>query len=111
MSGRFAALAACLLLAGAAQAETKAAAESEERLRIGSEVQEGDRVGVVTGAARPEAGGVPRTQRLAAGGTMRGATRSRLSEEYVARVDALEADVKAGRTRLDDALRRYNSLR
>jgi hypothetical protein len=93
------------------QEATAALAAAEERLRIGSVEQEGDRIGVVTGAAPPAVGGVPKTPRPAAGGTMRGATRSRASPEYVARVEALESDVKAARARLDEALRRYNSLR
>jgi hypothetical protein len=88
-----------------------ALALAEERLRVGSEPQEGDRIGVVTGAAPPAVGGVPRTGRPATGGTMRGAVRSRPSPEYVARVEALEADVASARARLDAALRRYNDLR
>jgi hypothetical protein len=84
---------------------------AEERLRAGKVEQEGDRLGVVTGAAPPAVGGVPRTGRPATGGTMRGATRSRSSPEYLARVEALEADVAAARARLDAALRRYNDLR
>jgi hypothetical protein len=92
--------------------ESRAAlAQAEERLRAGSVEQEGDRIGVVTGAAPPAVGGVPRTGRPAVGGTMRGATRSRASPEYVARVEALEADLAAARARLDAALRRYNELR
>ena len=86
-------------------------AQAEERLRAGSEMQEGDRTGVVTGAARPAVGGVPRTGPPATGGTMRGASRNRPSPEYVARVEALEADVAVARARLDAALRRYNELR
>jgi hypothetical protein len=93
------------------QEARRALAAAEERLRLGSEEQEGDRIGVVTGAAPPAVGGVPRTQRPAAGGTMRGATRTRPSPEYVARVEALENDVKAARARLDEALRTYNQLR
>ena len=84
---------------------------AEERSRAGREPQEGDRIGVVTGAAPPAVGGVPRTGRPATGGTMRGAVRSRSSPEYVARVEALEADLAAARARLDAALRRYNDLR
>jgi hypothetical protein len=89
----------------------RALALAEERLRAGSEMQEGDRIGVVTGAAPPAVGGVPRTGRPATGGTMRGAVRSRPSPEYVARVEALEADVASARARQDAALRRYNELR
>ena len=89
----------------------RALALAEERLRAGSETQEGDRIGVVTGAAPPAAGGVPRTGKPATGGTMRGASRSRPSPEYEARVEALEADLAAARARLDAALRRYNELR
>jgi hypothetical protein len=88
-----------------------ALALAEERLRAGSEMQEGDRIGIVTGAAPPAVGGVPRTGRPATGGTMRGAVRSRPSPEYVARVEALEADAASARARLDAALRRYNELR
>jgi len=84
---------------------------AEERLRAGGEVQEGDRIGVVTGAAPPAVGGVPNTGRPATGGTMRGAARSRAAPEYTERVEALESDVKAARARLDAALRRYNELR
>ena len=84
---------------------------AEERLRAGSVEREGDRIGVVTGAAPPAVGGVPRTGRPATGGTMRGAARSRPSPEYVARVEGLEADLAAARARLDAALRRYNELR
>ena len=92
--------------------ESRAAlAQAEERLRAGKVEQEGDRIGVVTGAAPPAVGGVPKTGRPATGGTMRGATRSRASPEYVARVEGLEADVAAARARLDAALRRYNELR
>jgi hypothetical protein len=88
-----------------------ALAQAEERLRVGGVEQEGDRIGVVTGAAPPAVGGVPRTGRPATGGTMRGAARSRPSPEYLARVERLEADVAAARARLDAALRRYNDLR
>ena len=88
-----------------------ALALAEERLRAGSVEQEGDRIGVVTGAAPPAVGGVPRTGRPATGGTMRGAVRTRPSPEYLARVEALEADLAAARARLDAALRRYNDLR
>jgi hypothetical protein len=88
-----------------------ALALAEERLRAGSEPQEGDRIGVVTGAAPPAVGGVPRTGQPATGGTMRGAVRSRPSPEYLARIEALEADVSAARLRLDAAQRRYNELR
>lgn len=88
-----------------------AVALAEERLRAGSQEQEGDRIGVVTGAAPPAVGGVPRTGRPATGGTMRGAVRSRASPEYLARVQALESDLAAARARLDAALRRYNELR
>ena len=92
--------------------EARAAlAQAEERLRAGSVEQEGDRIGIVTGAAPPAVGGVPRTGRPATGGTMRGAVRTRPSPEYVARVDALQGDVAAARARLDAALRRYNDLR
>lgn len=89
----------------------RAVALAEERLRAGSEPQEGDRIGVVTGAAPPAVGGVPTTGRPAVGGTMSGAGRSRASPEYLARVEALEADLAAARARLDAALRRYNELR
>jgi hypothetical protein len=89
----------------------KELALAEERLRAGSETQEGDRIGVVAGAAPPAVGGVPRTGRPAVGGTMRGASRSRASPEYLARVEALEAEVAKARARLDAALRRYNELR
>jgi len=88
-----------------------ALALAEERLRAGRVEQEGDRIGMVTGAAPPAVGGVPRTGRPATGGTMRGAVRSRPSPEYLARVEALEADLAAARARLDAALRRYNDLR
>jgi Domain of unknown function (DUF4124) len=92
--------------------ESRAAlAQAEERLRAGSVEQEGDRIGIVTGAAPPAVGGVPRTGRPATGGTMRGAVRSRPSPEYVARVESLEAGLAAARARLDAALRRYNELR
>jgi hypothetical protein len=93
------------------QESRTALAQAEDRLRAGSVEQEGDRIGVVTGAAPPAVGGVPRTGRPATGGTMRGAARSRPSPEYLARVEALEADVAAARARLDAALRRYNELR
>jgi hypothetical protein len=88
-----------------------ALALAEEHLLVGSQEKEGDRIGVVTGAAPPAVGGVPRTGRPATGGTMRGAVRSRPAPEYLARVEALEADVAAARARLDAALRRYNELR
>jgi len=92
--------------------ESRAAlAQAEERLRAGSVEQEGDRIGVVTGAAPPAVGGVPRTGRPATGGTMRGAVRSRPSPEYVARVEALETGLADARARLDAALHRYNALR
>jgi hypothetical protein len=88
-----------------------ALAQAEERLRTGGDMQEGDRIGVVTGAAPPAVGGVPRAGQPATGGTMRGAVRNRASPEYVARVGALESDVAVARARLDAALRRYNELR
>jgi hypothetical protein len=37
--------------------------------------------------------------------------RGRASPEYLARIDALEADVRKARERLDAALRKYNQLR
>jgi hypothetical protein len=89
----------------------RALALAEERLRAGSVEQEGDRIGIVTGAAPRAVGGVPKTPRPAVGGTMRGAVRSRPSPEYLAAIEALEADVAAARARLDAALRRYNELR
>ena len=74
------------------QAATQALAAAEERLRVGMEPQEGERLGI---RARSPGGGA----------------RTRLSPEYVARVEGLESDVKAARARLDAALRRYNDLR
>ena len=88
------------------QDSTKTLAAAEARLRAGVEPQAGDRLGVDSGTAPPSAGGVPP---LAVGGSMSG-RRGRPSPEYVARMEALEASVKASRDRLDAALRRYNEL-
>ena len=87
-----------------------ALATAEEKLRVGEEPQDGDRLGVASGNSRAGAGGVP-----AAGSSFTGAPasgrRSRASPEYLARMEALEGDVRAARARLDAALRRYNALR
>jgi len=92
------------------QDATRALAAAEARQRAGVEPQEGERLGVASGAAPPAAGGVPPSGPPATGGAMSG-HRGRPSPEYVARMEALEADVKAARQRLDAALARYNQLR
>lgn len=81
------------------QDASKALAAAEERLRAGVEPQSGEREGVATSTAPPTAGA-----------SMSG-RRGRASPEYMARMQALEADVQSARTRLDTALRRYNQLR
>jgi len=92
------------------QDATQALAAAEERLRKGPEIQEGDRIGVVSGIAPPGAGGVPAGAPPAIGGPMSG-HRGRPSPEYLAKVAELERDVRFARARLDAALRRYNQLR
>jgi hypothetical protein len=88
----------------------KALAGAEERLRAGEEPQPGDRQGVVAESAPPTAGGVPTVAAPAIGGPMSG-RRGRASPEYVARMQLLENEVQAARTRLEAALRNYNQLR
>jgi len=92
------------------QDATRALAAAEARQRAGVEPKEGERLGVASGAAPPAAGGVPPSGPPDTGGAMSG-HRGRPSPEYVARMAALEADVKAARERLDAALARYNQLR
>jgi Tfp pilus assembly protein FimV len=92
------------------QDATRALAAAEARQRAGVEPREGERLGVASGTAPPAAGGVPPSGPPATGGAMSG-HRGRPSPEYVARMEALEADVKAARQRLDAALSRYNQLR
>jgi hypothetical protein len=92
------------------QDASRALAAAEDRLRAGVEPQAGDREGVAAGKAAAGAGGVPAPASPAVGGAMSG-HRGRASPEYLARMDALEADVKRARARLDAALRRYNQLR
>ena len=92
------------------QEASKALAAAEERLRAGVEPQSGEREGVATTTAPPAAGGVPPSAPPAVGGSLSG-RRGRVSPEYVARMQALEADVQAARTRVNAALRRYNQLR
>lgn len=120
------------------QEATKAFAVAEERLRAGVEPLEGE--GVALGGAAtqvaPEVGGPQASAAPGAGGpqppaapgpgqtaaqaaaasravggplgTRRGGGRN---PEYLERMAALEANVKAARARLDAALRRYNQLR
>jgi hypothetical protein len=92
------------------QQATRALDAAEKRLSAGVELQPGDRQGVAVDAAPPAAGGVPAPVAPALGGSMSG-RRGRSSPEYVARMEALEADVQKARARLDAALRRYNELR
>jgi len=92
------------------RAATSALEAAEKRQAAGVEPLPGDRQGVAVDAAPPVAGGVPGTAPPAVGGSMSG-RRGRPSPEYVARLEALEADVQAARARLDAALRRYNELR
>ncbi len=102
------------------QEATRALARAEARLRAGVGPQSGDREGVATSALPPPvAGKPPPTQppvgvappaSPAVGGSMSG-RRGRASPEYVARIEALEAEVATARTRLDAALRKYNQLR
>src|SRR5258706_9778341 len=104
------------------QDATRALALAEERLRAGEEPMAGERVAVAAAPspfAPPPAppdvggpislpasvGGVPAPAAPAVGGPMSG-RRGRPSPEYVGRMQALEADVAAARTRLDAALRR-----
>lgn len=103
----------------------KALASAEERLRSGVEPREGEATQLVgppvlspparggpqppapparggpQPAAPPAAGGPP-GKRYGGGGR---------SPEYVARMEALDADVAAARVRVDAAQQRYNSLR
>jgi hypothetical protein len=109
------------------QDATRALAAAEERLRTGLEPQAGDREAVDSAPAPfappppppavggpiplpPSVGGVPAVASPAVGGSMSG-RRGRASPEYLARIDALEADVRKARERLDAALRKYNQLR
>lgn len=103
----------------------KALASAEERLRVGVEPKEGEATQLVgprllappaRGGPQPPApparGGPQPAVPPAAGGTLGkrhgGGGRS---AEYVARMEALEADVAAARARVDAAQLRYNSLR
>ena len=92
------------------QDATRALSAAEARLRAGVEPQAGDRAGVDSGTALPGAGGIPAPALPAVGGSMSG-RRGRASPEYVARMEALEGDVRTARERLDAALRNYNQLR
>ena len=92
------------------QDATRGLAAAEKSLRAGLEPQSGDREGVASGTAPPGAGGVPSPSPPAVGGAMSG-RRGRASPEYLARLAALEGEVRAARARLDAALRRYNELR
>ena len=92
------------------QDATRALAAAEARLRAGVEPQGGDRAGVDSGTAPPGAGGIPAPASPSVGGSMSG-RRGRASPEYVARMEALEGDVRTARERLDTALRNYNQLR
>ncbi len=107
------------------QEATKALATAEARLSAGVEPLEGESralggtatpaAPVVGGLQAPAAPGAGGPQAAAASpavggpmGTRRGGGRN---PEYFERVAALEAEVKAARARLDEALRRYNGLR
>ena len=83
---------------------------AEQRLAAGAEPQGGERQAIAVATAPSEAGGVPAAVSPALGGSMSG-RRSRPSPEYVARVEALEAEVQKARARLEVALHRYNELR
>jgi hypothetical protein len=61
--------------------------------------------------APPAAGGPQRPAPPAAGGPLGTRHGGGRSPDYAERTQALEADVRAARTRLDTALRRYNELR
>lgn len=92
------------------QEASKSLAAAEEHLRADVEPQPGEREGVATSTAPPTVGGLPPSASPVVGGSQSG-RRGRVSPEYVARMQALEAGVKAARARLDAALRRYNELR
>jgi hypothetical protein len=92
------------------QAATRALEAAEKRQAAGVEPLPGDRQAVAVEAAPPTVGGVPAPVPPALGGSMSG-RRGRASPEYLARLEALDADVQAARARLDAALRRYNELR
>jgi hypothetical protein len=102
----------------------KVLAAAEERLRAGDapELEEGRALGGPKKPPAPPVGGPQAPAVPAAGGpapvapapvggpmgTRRGGGRS---PEYAERMQSLEAEVQAARTRLDTALRRYNELR
>jgi len=103
----------------------KALASAEERLRLEGGPMEGEArqlagperlpppaVGGPQTPAPPAAGGPQHPAPPAAGGPL--GTRhggGGRSPEYVARIEALEAEVAAARDRLEAAQRRYNALR
>jgi hypothetical protein len=109
------------------QDATRALEAAEERLRAGVDPRGGERESVAAGASPfapppsppdvggpiplpPSVGGVPAAASPAIGGPMSG-RRGRASPEYLARIDALEADVRKARERLNTALQKYNQLR
>ncbi len=109
------------------QEATRALAAAEQRLSSGIEPHGGEREAVAAApsafappppppdiggpvALPPSVGGVPASSSPAVGGAMSG-RRGRAAPEYVARMEALEVDVRTARTRLDTALRKYNELR
>lgn len=95
------------------QEATSALAAAEERLRTGVEPQEGETLIFVRPVkpAPPAAGGPAKPAPPAVGGPMGRGHGGGMSPEYVARMEALESDVKTARERLDAALRRYHQLR
>lgn len=107
------------------QAARVALVKAEDRLRLDAEPLEAEprqlggpsflsppAVGGPSPSPPPAVGGPQRSAPAAVGGPMGsrhgGGGRS---AEYRQRQDQLEADVQAAQKRLDDALRRYNSLR
>ena len=93
------------------QVSGKALAEAEARVAAGADAQGGESRGVAESGAPPAVGGPAPAVPAAVGGRMSPGRGRAQSPEYLARVESLQAAVKAARERNEAAWRAYNQLR
>lgn len=96
-----------------AQESGKALAAAEARLAAGATPGDGETRGMATpsDSAPPAVGGPPAPVPPAVGGRLNPGRGGGVSPEYQARIEALEAAVRAARARNEAAWRAYNQLR